>query len=312
MYSLQLLSTTTSSDSVDISTMSEMTDGVTSIAQAIYEYGYVIVLMSIFFIIFLALFLFMMRSNAKMVNQVISRQASSDDLDQQIITKFVENALDAQANKDKHEVEDLIKDFQQTLKPIEDAIRGINDAKEQEESYHKDLVGSHIDVNIAFKDASRKTLNALNCNRIAIYVFHNGNKSMHGLPFFKMSCIHEWHVKGVNTLRGKSHTDMPLHMFSDFIEDLWTSGVYKSENVEKSSNTDESISEFVAFSNAKALYIVGIKDDNDVLTGFIVAEFDDIDTFESDEIRNNEVYSTIQDMNNRISAIVTHKYIYKK
>ena len=57
--------------------------------------------------------------------------------------------------------------------------------------------------------------------------------------------------------------------------------------------------------------MIAIKDNDGVITGFVVAEFNDVDTFEHDETRNNEVYSIINDMIQRIAPIVSNKYVFK-
>ena len=100
--------------------------------------------------------------------------------------------------------------------------------------YHKDILKSYIDINMALKDASRNCQDKINCDRLAIYVFHNGNKSFHGLPFFKMSCVHEWNRMRINSLRGKSHMNMPLHLF-DFVADLYKDGFFKNLNITSNS-----------------------------------------------------------------------------
>ena len=315
MFSVLLSATTTvtETDNIDaITNVGEMTDGVTNIAKAISEYGPLVVLMAVFLVIFLALVVLVLRSNSKMMTQIMNRQRTSDELDQKIINKFVENALATQKTNHDTEVKELVEEIKEAIK-LRDASEEHRDPNNDNSNndYHKDLVGAYIDVNMAFKDASRSALNALHCDRVAIYVFHNGNKSMHGLPFFKMSCVHEWTTHGSNTLRGKSHTDMPLHLFNDFIENLWKCGVYKAEDVQKSIHEDPSLKEFIAFSNTESLYMVSIKDDEGALSGFVVAEFEQIEHFECDDRRDTQIRHIIDTMIDRVGPIVTHQYIYR-
>ena len=308
MKFLNLLLTPILCANVDtISDVSDSSDAVSTISQAISEYGLPIVIMAVFFVIFLIAIFGILRNNSKMMEDLMNRQKNSDNFEQDVITKLVNSALDARL---KNEIADTLKD---SITPLQKTVDELNKKKESEEAsegYHKDLIGAYIDVNMAFKDASRSAQTELNCDRIAIYVFHNGNKSMHGLPFFKMSCIHEWTSRG-NTLRGKYHTDMPLHLFNDFIEDLWKQGVYKIEDVSKVLDTNDSVEEFVNYSNTKSMYMVAIKDDNKAITGFVVAEFDSIDTFEHDDIRSEAVKSILNNMIVKISPIISNKYIYR-
>ena len=329
-YSTLLLSGTsvaeTASENIDsIASVGEMADGVVGIAGAISEYGPVIVLMAIFFIVFLALVVLVLRSNAKLMNQFMNRQSTSDNLNTTVVTKLVETALSNYQNSTDNKTEGLIKELKkelkETIEPLEHSVEELkkgdthhedrDNSDERDNSYHRDLVGAFIDVNMAFKDASRRALDKLKCERVAIYVFHNGNNSVHGLPFFKMSCIHEWTTRGCGTLRGKYHSDVPLHLFNDFIENIWKDGYYRTGDVEISEGHDPSLKEFVSFSNTRALYILGVKDENEKLAGFIIAEFEDIKNFETDPIVDNYCRETLEEMSFKISPVIGSKYIYR-
>lgn len=311
MNRILALTASTNTPSV-VSDIGDAVDGVSNFAKAIDEYGYMVVLMAIFFLIFIALVFLVLRNNTKMMTQLFSRQQSSDNMEQEILKKLVETILASKANRDKEQANEVKQEFDKAIKPMHDALEAFVDEKKKDDEYHKDLVGAYIDVNMAFKDASRTALSTIDCSRIAIYVFHNGNKSMHGLPFFKMSCVHEWTNGGNNTLRGKSHIDMPLHLYNDFIEDLWKTGVYKTENVSNTATIDNSIEEFVAFSDTKSLYLVGIRDENHVLEGFVVAEFNNEEYFNHDENRDTEIRMAIDQMISKISPILNYNYAYRK
>lgn len=305
-------------------------DGVTGISKAIHDYGPLVVIFSIFIVLFLGMALMILRSNSKLMDRVLKREESSDTLDQAVVTKFVEAALEKYTSTTngtptnteaiaKTESEKLVSKLTNELhdatKQLADDIHGINEKHNKnnnEDDYHKDIVGAYIDVNIAFKDASRNCLNAINASRIGIYVFHNGNSSICGLPFFKFSCIHEWTSTGSATIRGKYHNDIPLQYFNDFIEDLWKDGYYKTANIEEAVKADPSLGEFVAYSNIKALYIVGVYDSNDKLAGFIIAEFDKDEDFDTNSSRDHAIYDALKKMAGKISPIIGHTYIYKE
>lgn len=285
----------------------DSSQAVDTLARDINEYGVAVVIMAVFFVVFLVLVFLILKNNAKMMTQIIDRQDKSDKLEGEVLSRLVDNVLGNKSRNGKVDSKEKsnIKTDQsvETQNTTESSI---------DEEVHKDLVGAYIDVNMAFKDASRLTQTALNCDRVAIYVFHNGNKSMHGLPFFKMSCIHEWTNRGSNTLRGKSHIDLPLHLFSDFVEDLWKNGIYRSENVAKSIEADASIEGFVAFSKTKALYMEAVKDDNGIIAGFVVVEFENEDTFEQDSARDAEVKSALDKMVAKVSPILMYHHMYNK
>lgn len=309
----QLLSTFLATDvampNIDINNAA---NGVVNISEAISKYGIAIVIMAVFFVIFMILIIIMLYSNTKMINTIMNSNASSNKQDQEIISKFVDSTLEAKGlGNNKDIVDTLTHKLDERLHPIEEALKKNNIEEDKKEDYHKDLVGAYIDINMAFKNISRTTMNQLNCDRIAIYVFHNGNKSMYGLPFFKMSCIHEWTSLGNSTLRGKSHMDMPLHLFNDFIENLHRYGVYKAENVESAKEKDPSIEGFISYSNTKSLYMVAIKNDDGIISGFVTVEFDHTDCFEHDDKRDTDIRCIIDNMISKIAPIVSNPYIFK-
>ena len=314
---LQPLSTFLTADmpNMDIGNVST---GVVNVSEAISKYGIAIVVMAVFFVIFMILIVIMLYSNTKMINQIIASKSASDQQDQNIISKFIDNALDAKGVSSKDEiVSTLSHELKESLTPITQKLEAISKMNNEEnakdrDDYHKDLVGAYIDINMAFKDISRATLTSLGCDRIGIYVFHNGNQSIYGLPFFKMSCIHEWTIHGANTLRGKSHVDLPLHMFNDFIENLYQTGYYCTEDISAGMCNDPSIVEFVSYSGAKSLYLASIRDNENGLAGFVSAEFNHVESFEHDELRGRQVKMILDNMVSHVSPIVGNKYIFNR
>jgi len=290
----------------------DASDAVVSISKAISEYGPLIVIMAVFVIVFVLMAILILRNNAKMMNQLMTDKETAESNNQQMIEKFVTAALENHGvSSNNTNVEDLIKDMKKSVDELNNQKKK-EEKEDDPDDYHKDIVGAYIDVNMAFKDASRKTLSILDCQRVGIYVFHNGNNSLHGLPFFKMSCIHEWTTRGCNTLRGKSHIDMPLHLFNDFIEDLYNHGIYKSQDVSKGKEEDPSLEEFIEFSHTKALYMIAIKDADGVLVGFVIAEFENVDNFEQDEARDKFIRENLNAMVFNVSPFVANKYVFRR
>lgn len=311
-YIQPILSTILTADTMPNIDISNAAEGVVNISEAISEYGIAIVIMAVFFVIFMILIIIMLYSNTKMINTIMKSNANNNKQDQEIISKFVDSTLESKGiGAGANIVDTLTHALDDRIKPIEEALKNGNSGEEKKEDYHKDLVGAYIDINMAFKNISRTTMNQLCCDRVAIYVFHNGNKSMYGLPFFKMSCIHEWTSLGCNTLRGKSHMDMPLHLFNDFIENLHKYGTYKAENIDAAKEKDPSIEGFTSYSNTKAIYLVAIKNDDGIISGFVSVEFDHVDSFERDDNRDTDIRHIIDNMISKIAPIVSNPYIFK-
>lgn len=283
-----------------------------NISKVINDYGVAIACLALFFLLFIGMGVLFLKTNKNMMDSIIKKANSADNTERKIVDHFLDTTTkDNDNNKDQSE------QIISAIESLKDTISNMNvngDYNHQEHSendVHRDLVGAYIDVNMVFKDASRTCLNNLNCNRVAIYVFHNGNETSYGLPFFKMSCIHEWTPTGQCTMRGKSHTSLPLHFFNDFIEELWKSGEYVNDDIDRK-NISPSISDFLGYEHIKAMYALAIKDENDTLAGFIVAEFDRPDSFCSNEERKEFVKNELFEMSRKISPLVAKKYIYNK
>lgn len=291
-------------------TVNTMITGVGRLSNLMSEYGILVVILSVMIVIFFAFTIYLLINNSKMITDFIESNKTNNSNVTDMLGEFVKEATNNQPMQNEG-WQEALQELKDTLKSTEQALEDMNNHKDDDENdYHKNIVGAYIDVNMAFKDASRVALNKIGCDRIAIYTFHNGNASIHGLPFFKMSCIHEWTKTGSPTFRGKNHTDLPLHLFNDFIEDLWKKGEYMSEDVEKSQVIDPSIKQFIAYSETKSLYIASVKNYDEIIVGFVIAEFDRIETFESDQNRYNNIKEAMDEMVVKVSPILGNKYVY--
>lgn len=294
-------------------TVNTMITGVGRLSNLMSEYGILVVILSVMIVIFFAFTIYLLINNSKMIKNFIDANRTNNSNVTDMLGEFVKEATNNQPIQQNDGWQEALQELKDTLKSTEQALEDMKNHKDDdgENDYHKNIVGAYIDVNMTFKDASRVALNKIGCDRVAIYTFHNGNMSMHGLPFFKMSCIHEWTKTGSPTFRGKNHTDLPLHLFNDFIEDLWKKGEYMSEDVEKSQVIDPSIKQFIAYSETKSLYISAVKNYNQIIVGFVIAEFDRIETFETDKNRYNEVKEAMDEMVVKVLPILGNKYVYK-
>ena len=307
----------------------QIISGVEKLSNLIINHGPLVVLLSIFFIIFIGLFVVILLSFKKMNNAMVRNQNSNTKMEEDIVSKIVDAVIDRFASEsdksvpkataeDSEKIIGMISSLKDEIDEIKDTINERNNnnlivssAKEinNENDYHKDLIGAYIDVNMVLKDAARCAQLRLNCDRVAVYVFHNGNTAPFGLPFFKMSCIHEWTKTGIKSQRGKSHTDMPLNLFYDFIVDLYNNGYYRTGDISEASKIDTSIKEFIAYSHTESLYIVDTKAPNqDAITGFVIAEFNEKNDFEHDENRDNFVKSVLTEMSAAIAPLIGTKY----
>lgn len=92
-------------------------------------------------------------------------------------------------------------------------------AKEQnEKESHKELIDTFIKISGLIRSSLENVCNLLSADRTAVYVFHNGVNSSHGLPFIKTSCLTEVLKRGsMVSRRITTHQNIPLNTFDKSI-----------------------------------------------------------------------------------------------
>ena len=169
----------------------------------------------------------------------------------------------------------------------------------------KSLVEETVKTAIIFKNVSKTALTSLDCQRIAIYVFHNGTKAISGYPFIKFSCIYEYTNHNVEaTIRGRNHKDVIIYEYSDLVNTLITDNEYVCSNIDNLDSQDQ-IVKFIAGSDVNSIYMRAIKSEDDDITGFTVAEFSNYEDFlkvrDNGNLRKNmEAYNAV------IKPIINH------
>lgn len=267
-----------------------------NLAKTINDYGPLIVALALIMVLLILVMGFMLYRTNKTINDLQKAAKEDEEKKNGQIDKLLDHLLnntnlsDDLAQKVSERVAGTVAT---TAKPRDEVA----------EHEKKDIVGMYIDVNMAFKSASRVALGKLRCSRIAIYVFHNGNRSLHGLPFFKMSCVHEWTIRGSKTIRGKTHSEMPLHMYTDIVEALAADGEYVVSDVQQQAIDTENLMDFVMSSEVKSLYMLAIRDSDDVLAGFSIAEYNKAVDFTDHELFELN-HQALTDLNESIREIV--------
>lgn len=247
-------------------TIDQVTGGIDNLSGTIYNYGPLVVICSVFILAFLIMFGTFIKIFKNMINKLMNDANNDDEHGQE-------------SSHDQHSDHEA------------------NPSKPQ-----KDPIKSFISSSVAFKGASKVAIRKLDCDRIAIYVFHNGTKSFYGLPFIKFSCIYEETKSGMNTIRGKEHKNVPLHLFDDFIDILYESKEFCCD-ADDEFWTNPKLQEFLSGSKTKSIFILPIKTDDDRLAGFTSCEFyKTIDVHE--EHAHEDIKDTLKDFNQSIRYIV--------
>lgn len=265
--------------------ISDTVGNIESIAGLLEKYGPFIVILSVFIIVFLMIFAYVIHTNQKMNKQIMNAQRISAENNQELIQEMIKSFMDM-AKADREEERE--KETEETNK-------------------HKKIVSAYIDSSLAFKDASRIAMSKIRCERVAIYLFHNGNATPYGYSFAKMSCVHEWTMRGSDTIRGRTHVNIPLYAFSNIVENLVRDGEYVIGNIYEHGilSADEQVFQFISGSTTRALFALAIKTTDGELAAFTIAEFKDAQDFTSKEIYTN-VKTALDTMNANIYSIVVN------
>lgn len=282
------LATTLSSTSSEVSgNMSNTMDQVSDATKLINQYGPTVVIIAVFLILFIGLLVFILRSNHRMNQQMLEAQKNASENNQKMMQDMFDTFKTLVVNNKDKDDED--------------------DEEDEEKPKKKKIVSAYIDSSLAFKDASRIAISKIKCERVAIYLFHNGNHTPYGYPFAKMSCVHEWTLRGSNTIRGTTHMNIPLYAFSTIVESLVKDGEFVIGNIYDHGiiSADEQVFQFISGSTIRSLFALGIKDKDGDLAAFTIAEFKDAQDFSDEETYKN-VKDALTMMNESIYSIIVN------
>lgn len=277
---------------IEVDTSTTVVDGVTNLADSISKNGALIVIGAAFIVFSILILLMFIKINSDMFKNIVNQINQKNDENSEITKKLLDHFLDEEEKEKEKEKDE-------------------EDNEEEPKKHHaKDLVGLYIDYTTAFKGESKSVINAIRCDRVAVYVFHNGNQTLYGLPFIKMSCVYEDTMKGNMTMRSKAHMNLPLHLFNDFIQALYRDGIFAG-NIDDVEIHDGSIREFLSFSDAKSVFMRAIKKEDGSLAGFTVCEFTEPVDY-TDKEKFMTINNKVKEMNDAIKYIVTDDEFSKK
>lgn len=278
--------------------------GVGTISDSLTNNGTLSTVTAVFIVLTIILLLIIAGGCVYIYKKTLQSTVTKTDNISNISNEIMEQML-TQLSK---QVASLNQGQEHIQKEIKTEVEGVKKEIMNEDKVGRDIVRLYLDTNTIFKDASSIVLNTLKAYRVAIYVFHNGNSSSHGLPFFKMSCIYELFLnKKTHSNRGRGHINMPLHLFFEIINELFINTEYKVSNVdyEVDEKENKAVLEYIGTSSSKSFFMLGIRDINDILCGFTVVEF-----IQPTDFNNPEIYDKIKDaievMNGSVKYIISN------
>ena len=143
------------------------------------------------------------------------------------------------------------------------------------DDYEIDLLSkTFVKLRNSIKDSCSKAMIQTKAVRLAIYLFHNGSVSTHGINFFKMSCICEKVAIGSGVHeRAIDHNSMPINLFDDMIDELINHNKYIIMNDE---SIEQTTSHKMFISSPKVMYsqALPIFDLENNILGFVLIEMD--------------------------------------
>lgn len=148
--------------------------------------------------------------------------------------------------------------------------------KDKEADYdEKDIVNIFTNLCKALTGICNDTLQKSGSNRTAIYTFHNGNHTSHGLPFAKMTCYGEKISKDSQTNRLiVEHNSMPLTLFDSIVIGLQEKAEYRI-NIKETNNPVDFM--FIRNSQLQECFFYPIYDSEEKMMGFGFNGYNTID-----------------------------------
>ena len=150
----------------------------------------------------------------------------------------------------------------------------------------RDLMDIFIKLRSAIKETCVATMNQIDAARIAIYLFHNGVRSTHGINFLKMSCICEKVAigRGIRE-RMLEQTNIPINLFDDIIYNLATYNRTIIMNNDEVQETNKKI--FISADKINYTQIIPLYDVNNNILGLVAVEMDK--SYSKDEVDANTI-----------------------
>lgn len=156
-------------------------------------------------------------------------------------------------------------------KRVVDQILDTYDKKLNSTKKEPDLMETFVKLRESMQDYCKDCMDNIRADRLAIYLFHNGAHSTHGIKFFKVSCICE-NVRIGSGIREHSieHSNIPLNLFDEMIDKLLKDGEYIIINDDTLKNKNSRI--FISCDKIQYAIAEAIFDKNNVILGFVIIE----------------------------------------
>ncbi len=127
-------------------------------------------------------------------------------------------------------------------------------------------------LNSYLDDALRCLMEKTDAHRAFIFSYHNGEKSIDGRGYQKMSCTNEVTVSWVSPIMADCQ-NMQRAMVPSVYKNLISKETYFVDDVESLKESDPVSYAFIKKHGAQSLYLHSLKRDDGLVTGFIGIEY---------------------------------------
>lgn len=250
-------------------------DDIIKIAETVDKYGMFVVVGAVFIVItLLAFFLIFSRFMKQSKNSDTSYQkllAEQAAQNQAVFEKLMTSAFDRRSADNQ----DLIKE-------------GIDTSKV-------------IDGHLKYAGAISK------CDRVAVYVFHNGERMLNGRHLLKFSCLSEF-VSLAKFSKIDKHKAMPINVIQEGCDSLLE--YHSWEFISKDALTDPTMIAWVESQcDCQSSFAYAIYDSNGAIIGFVVLEYI-IDPVDSDRIE--QAREEVKRLSDRVTVAVDLNLIERR
>lgn len=218
-----------------MSSVIESTEPIVNIAGSINDYGILVVIAALMIVVFMAIITVFIKNNNSSTQATINQN-----------TQFVQALIDQ-----NNELIERLSELTEANKEL------VTSAAEPYDK--KNLVDIFLELNHVLKGTCKNAQESLKAGRVAVYVFHNGAVSSHGLPFFKLSCVSEWINRGSGfNVKIHEETNLPLTIFSSVVEEvkMHNSVIVNQQSISKT--TEPVFYSWMASNNIGTCFIQGI------------------------------------------------------
>lgn len=135
---------------------------------------------------------------------------------------------------------------------------------------YKSQVYRDVDISLMLKTIKHDT----NADRVAIYQYHNGDKSIANNPFLKFSCTHENLQKTIASVQTYM-TEVPISVFGHWNKDIFDGNVVKMPAIEVMKEDSDMCTawQILRTNHVSSIYLFPLKDPIGKTFGFGTIEY---------------------------------------